>query len=130
MSIKWSGKDGRGIWKRNFEEETFLSLYNLLIEEDVINSDEYDVYDHAVLEKYGKTEDDPEFQDEDDYLDYDKVQKFIESKPDLTDEELWSLISSQNGNAYYQSFKRWDEDAEHYVEISENDFDAYGKYKY
>lgn len=28
MSIKWSGKDGRGIWKRNFEEETFLSLYN------------------------------------------------------------------------------------------------------
>ena len=76
------------------------------------------------------TEDDPEFQDEDDYLDYSKVHKFIESKPDLTDEELWSLISSQNGNAYYQSFKRWDEDAGHYVEISENDFDAYGKYKY
>ena len=56
------------------------------------------------------------------------TQKFIDSKPDLTDEELWLLISEQKGNAYYQNFEREGEDER--IEIECDDFDENGKYKY
>lgn len=86
------------------------------------------MYDHAVLEKYGKTEDDVEFQNEDGDLDYDKLQAFIEQQPDLTDKELWELIMSRTGQAYYQTFER-DSNGEK-IEIDDADFDSNGKYMY
>lgn len=124
--IYWSGKSTDGIWKRSFEADTFLELFNLLISKEIINDYDYDVYDRAVLEKYGKTEDEEEFKDEDGELDYDKVQAFVDQYH-LTDEELWLLIASRDGKAYYQTFQRDTEDGR--VEIGQNDFED-GHYKY
>ena len=127
-TIYWSGKSTNGIWKRKYEADSFMELFNLLMDKEIINSCDYDVYDHAVLEKYNKSEDDAEFQDEDGFEDYEKIQKFVESKPALTDEELYLLIAGQNGNAYYQTFERDNEDER--VEIDRTDFDENEKYKY
>ncbi len=124
--IYWSGKSTDGIWKRSFEADTFLELFNLLMSKEIINDYDYDVYDRAVLEKYGKTEDDEEFKDDDGELDYSQVQAFVD-KRQLTDEELWLLIASRNGKAYYQTFERDTEDGR--VEIGQNDFEN-GHYKY
>ena len=126
--IYWSGKSTDGIWKAKYEADSFLELFNLLMEKEVINSYDFDVYDKAILEKYNKTEDDPEFLDEDGDLDYSKVQNFVESKPSLTDEDLWVLIFSQNGKAYYQTFER--DNGEDREEIGREHFDENGKYKY
>lgn len=127
-TIYWSGKSTNGIWKRKYEADSFMELFNLLMNEGIINSCDYDVYDHAILEKYDKTEDDAEFQDEDGDMDYEKIQEFVNSKPNLTDEELWLLISEQKGNAYYQNFER--DNKEERIEIECDDFDENGKYKY
>lgn len=122
----WSGRSTDGIWKRSFEADTFLELFNLLMSKEIINDYDYDVYDRAVLEKYGKTEDDEEFKDDDGELDYSKVQAFVD-KRQLTDEELWLLIANRDGKAYYQTFERDTEDGR--VEIGQNDFEN-GHYKY
>lgn len=127
-TIYWSGKSTNGIWKRKYKADSFMELFNLLMNEEIINSCDYDVYDHAILEKYDKTEDDAEFQDEDGDMDYEKIQEFVNSKPDLTDEELWLLISEQKGNAYYQNFER--DNKEERIEIECDDFDENGEYKY
>lgn len=124
--IYWSGKSTDGIWKRSFEADTFLELFNLLMNKEIINDYDYDVYDHAVLNKYDKTEDDKEFKDADGELDYNKVQAFVDQHH-LTDEELWLLIASRDGKAYYQTFERDTEDGR--VEIGQNDFED-GYYKY
>lgn len=124
--IYWSGKSTDGIWKRSFEADTFLELFNLLMNKEIINDYDYDVYDHAVLNKYDKTEDDKEFKDADGELDYNKVQAFVDHHY-LTDEELWLLIASRDGKAYYQTFMRDTEDGR--VEIGQNDFED-GHYKY
>lgn len=124
--IYWSGKSTDGIWKRSFEADTFLELFNLLMNKEIINDYDYDVYDHAMLNKYDKTEDDKEFKDADGELDYNKVQAFVDQHH-LTDEELWLLIASRDGKAYYQTFERDTEDGR--VEIGQNDFED-GYYKY
>lgn len=124
--IYWSGKSTDGIWKRSFEADIFLELFNLLMNKEIINDYDYDVYDHAVLNKYDKTEDDKEFKDADGELDYNKVQAFVDHHY-LTDEELWLLIASRDGKAYYQTFMRDTEDGR--VEIGQNDFED-GHYKY
>lgn len=106
-TIYWRGRSTDGIWKSKTEAASFLELFKEPdLEKEIINSYEYSVYDHAVLEKYGKIEDDVEFQNEDGDLDYDKLQAFIEQQPDLTDKELWELIMSRTGQAYYQTFER------------------------
>ena len=124
--IYWSGKSTDGIWKRSFEASNFADLFNLLMSKEIINDYDYDVYDRAVLEKYDKTEDDEEFKDADGELDYNKVQAFVDQHR-LTDEELWLLIASRDGNAYYQTFERDTEEGR--VEIGQNDFED-GHYKY
>lgn len=124
--IYWSGKSTDGICKWSFEADTFSELFNLLMDKEIINDYDYNVYDQAVLDKYDKTEDDDEFQDDDGELDYNKVQAFVAQHP-LTDEELWLLISTRDGNAYYQTFERDTEDGR--VEIGQNDFeDEHFKY--
>ncbi len=125
--IYWNGKSTDGIWQRNFEADSFADLFNLLMNKEIINDYDYDVYDRAVLEKYDKTEDDAEFQDEDGDLDYNKIRAFVDQHH-LTDEELWLLIANRDGNAYYQTFKRDNENGQ--IEIGKNDFDKDGHYKY
>lgn len=124
--IYWRGKSTDGIMKWNFEASSFADLFNLLMSKEIINDYDYDVYDRAVLEKYDKTEDDEEFKDADGELDYNKVQAFVDQHH-LTDEELWLLIASRDGKAYYQTFERDTEDGR--VEIGQNDFED-GHYKY
>lgn len=124
--IYWSGKSTDGIWKRSFEASSFADLFNLLMSKEIINDYDYDVYDRAVLEKYDKTEDDEEFKDADGELDYNKVQAFVDQHH-LTDEELWLLIASRDGKAYYQTFERDTEEGR--AEIGQNDFED-GSYKY
>lgn len=126
-TIYWSGKSTNGVLKWKYEADSFKELFDLLMEKEIINNPDYDVYDRAVLNKCNKTEDDPEFEDEDGYLDYEKVSDFVEGKP-LTDQELWFLISEQNGNAYYQTFERSCDGQ--YIEIDPKDFDENGKFKY
>lgn len=124
-TIYWKGKSTNGVLKWKYEADSFKELFDLLMEKEIINDPDYDVYDRAVLNKYNKTEYDPEFEDEDGYLDYDKISVFVEGKP-LTDQELWLLISEQNGNAYYQTFERGYDGQ--YVSIDTKDFDENGKY--
>ena len=46
----------------------------------------------------------------------------------LTDEELWILIAQQNGNAYYQTFQKFSELEDSWVDICEFDFDSDGNF--
>ena len=46
----------------------------------------------------------------------------------MSDKELYELILSKNGEAYYQKFMRETENG--IVEIEESDFDETGKYKF
>lgn len=127
-TIYWRGKSTDGIWKSKTEAACFIDLFRKLEDKEIIDSSEYFVYEHAVLEKCGKTEDDADFQDEDGYQDCDKIRAFIEQQPDLTDKELWRLIMSRNGQAYYQTFER--ESNGEKIEIDDADFDSNGKYMY
>lgn len=126
--IYWKGRSTNGICRYKAIAGSFIELFGDLMNREIINNTDYDVYDNAVLEKYNKSFDDKEFQDEDDELDYEKVREFVENH-NLTDKELWLLIAHQNGNAYYQTFEREDENGEK-VEISKEDFDEKGNYRY
>lgn len=128
--IYWKGRSTNGVCRYKATAGSFIELFNKLMNREIINNTYYDVYDNAVLEKYNKSFSDKEFQDEDDELDYEKVREFVESH-NLTDEELWLLIAHQNGNAYYQTFERADENEKmKLVEIDKSDFDENGKYLY
>ncbi|MFR4681865.1 MAG: hypothetical protein ACLT9M_05895 [Anaerobutyricum hallii] len=125
--ICWEGKTTNKNLEWKAEADNFGDLYNELIEREIIKNYDVDIYDEAVLSKYNKTEDDDEFLDENGEFDYDKIVEFVKTRP-LTDRELWELIFSQKGNAYYQSFKR--EDNGELKEIDINDFEESGKYKW
>lgn len=128
--IYWKGRSTNGICRYKATAGTFINLFNDLIDRNIIKDPDTDIYDDAVLEKYNKTFDDKEFQDEDGELDYEKVREFVKNH-NLTDEEIWLLISQQNGNAYYQTFEREDENEKmKLVEIDKSDFDESGKYLY
>lgn len=126
--IYWKGRSTNGVCRYKAVAVTFINLFNDLINREIIIDHDTDIYDDAVLEKYNKSYKDREFRDEDGELDYEKVREFVESH-NLTDEEIWLLIAHQNGNAYYQTFEREDENGEK-VEISKEDFDEKGNYRY
>lgn len=138
--IHWTGRSTNGIGKWKCDASTMNELYQTLVDKDVISTVDEDPYDNFVLDKYDKTIDDPEFQDDDGELDYSKVQDFVEKHP-LSDNELWCLISKCNGNAYYQTFtvdyskvqdfirhSQENSDGE-LTELAENLFDEDGKLK-
>lgn len=128
--IYWTGRwNEKSTGKWSFEADTFLELFKLLEDKEIIYDYDYFIYDQAVLDKYDKTEDDEEFKDADGELDYKKVQTFVKQHP-LTDEELWLLIWNRDEKACYQKFERDTEDEDGLVEIDKNDFDEDGHYKY
>ena len=125
--IKWTGQPTSRVYTWEKEADNFYQLYNMLVDRNVISTSDYDPYDRAILEKYGKTEDD--FNDEDDYFDYDKYCEWCsEIAASLTDKEMWELIADEQGNAYYQTFEI-EVDGE-YRTITDDDFDAEGNFKY
>ena len=125
--IHWTGRSTNGIGKWKCDASTMNELYRTLVDKDVISTVDEDPYDYFVLDKYDKTIDDSEFQDDDGELDYNKVQDFVEKHP-LSDNELWCLISKCNGNAYYQTFMVENADGE-LAELAENLFDEDGRLK-
>lgn len=125
--IKWKATSVNGLVKYEQESESFKELFDELDERGIISDPDFPLYDTALLEKYGKSFSDNEFKDEDGELDYEKVENFLDGKK-LSDRELYELIISRNGEAYYQKFMR--ETENQILEIEESDFDETGKYKF
>lgn len=125
--IYWSGRSTSGASHWKATTDNFIHLYEELEHQGVISTEDGDPYDLALLKKYNKSFEDAEFLNEDEEIDYNKVQSFLNSHS-LTDKEIWQLIDSGNGNAYYQTFERkTDEDI---FEICDKDFDDDGEYLY
>ena len=125
--IKWKATSVNGLVKYEQESESFKDLFDELDERGIIRDPDFPLYDTALLEKYGKSFSDNDFKDETGELDYEKVENFLDGKK-LSDRELYELILSRNGEAYYQKFMR--ETENQIVEIEESDFDETGKYKF
>lgn len=125
--IKWKATSVNGLVEYEQEAENFKELFDELDERGIISDPDFPLYDTALLEKYGKLFSDNDFKDESGELDYEKVDNFLDGKK-LSDMELYELILSRNGEAYYQKFMRETENG--IVEIGESDFDKTGKYKY
>lgn len=125
--IKWKATSVNGLVEYEQEAESFKELFDELDERGIISDPDFPLYDTAILEKYGKSFSDNDFKDETGELDYEKVDNFLDGKK-LSDKELYELILSKNGEAYYQKFMRETENG--IVEIEESDFDKAGKYKY
>lgn len=125
--IYWSGRSTSGASHWEATTDNFIHLYEELEHQGVISTEDGDPYDLAILKKYNKSFEDAEFLNEDDEIDYNKVQSFLNSHS-LTDKEIWQLIESENGNAYYQTFERKTD--ENIFEICDKDFDDDGEYLY
>ena len=125
--IYWSGRSTSGASHWKATTDNFIHLYEELEHQGVISTEDGDPYDLAILKKYNKSFEDAEFLNEDDEIDYNKVQSFLNSHS-LTDKEIWQLIESENGNAYYQTFERKTD--ENLFEICDKDFDDDGEYLY
>lgn len=125
--IYWSGRSTSGASHWKATTDNFMHLYEELEHQGVISTEDGDPYDLAILKKYNKSFEDAEFLNEDDEIDYNKVQSFLNSHS-LTDKEIWQLIESENGNAYYQTFERKTD--ENIFEICDKDFDDDGEYLY
>lgn len=125
--IYWSGRSTSGASHWKATTDNFIHLYEELEHQGVISTEDGDPHDLAILKKYNKSFEDAEFLNEDDEIDYNKVQSFLNSHS-LTDKEIWQLIESENGNAYYQTFERKTD--ENIFEICDKDFDDDGEYLY
>lgn len=125
--IIWKATSVNGLVEYEQEAESFKELFDALDGRGIISAPDFPLYDTALLEKYGKSFSDNDFKDETDELDYEKVDNFLDGK-ELSDKELYELICSRNGEAYYQKFMR--ETENDIIEIGESDFDKTGKYKY
>lgn len=125
--IIWKATSVNGLVEYEQESESFKELFDELDERGIISDPDFPLYDTALLEKYGKSFSDNDFKDETGELDYEKVENFLDGKK-LYDRELYELILSRNGEAYYQKFMR--ETENQIVEIEESDFDETGKYKF
>ncbi len=125
--IYWIGRSTSGASHWKATTDNFIHLYEELEHQGVISTEDGDPYDLAILKKYNKSFEDAEFLNEDDEIDYNKVQSFLNSHS-LTDKEIWQLIESENGNAYYQTFERKTD--ENIFEICDKDFDDDGEYLY
>ena len=125
--IKWKATSVNGLVKYEQESKSFKELFDELDERGIISDPDFPLYDTALLEKYGKSFRDNDFKDETGELDYEKVENFLDGKK-LSDRELYELILSRNGEAYYQKFMRETENK--ILEIGESDFDETGKYKF
>lgn len=125
--IKWTGRNTSKTCRWTVEAGTFTELYNMLVDKGIISTVDGDPYVKYVLSKHNKTEDDKEFLDADGELDYNKVQEFVWDNP-VSDDELYSVIISEKGNAYYQDFQR--EENGELIDISIDDFDSEGNYKH
>lgn len=103
--IRWKATSVNGLVEYEQEAESFKELFDALDGRGIISDPDFPLYDTALLEKYGKSFDDAGFKDESGELDYEKVDNFLDGK-ELSDKELYELICSRNGEAYYQKFMR------------------------
>lgn len=101
--IKWNGTDTSRFIKWNEEAETYLELFNKLVERGLVHGYldlEGDTFNELLnysteLEELNKNEDyDAIYQ-----FDYDALLE------NLTDDQIKSIILANQGSAYYQGFK-------------------------
>jgi hypothetical protein len=95
--LKFTGTNTNGTVKYEAQSTTWIGLYNDLVNKGIISTVDSDPYEVAKLEKAGKSY--SEFENEDGDIDFEAIEKL----EDLTDAEIRSLISKQDGNAYYQT---------------------------
>lgn len=108
LKYKFKGTDTMHISKYEAYGDSALELYNNLVDKGVISTFDGDPYELAVMEKFGMSEDD--FLYNDGEVDYESMQDWLEGfEHNLTEEEILTLISEQNGNAYYQTIYIWNE---------------------
>ena len=86
--IKWIGTDTSRFTKWNEEAETYLELFNKLVERDLV---------HNYTDLEGDTFN--ELLNYSTELDFDSLLEI------LTDDQIKSIILANQGNAYYQGFK-------------------------
>lgn len=74
--IYWSGRSTSGASHWKATTDNFIHLYEELEHQGVISTEDGDPYDLALLKKYNKSFEDAEFLNEDEEIDYNKVQSF------------------------------------------------------
>lgn len=129
MSIIFKGKNTSGTRKWKVTADTFTELYESLCECGVINECNGSPLEEAKLEKLGKELSDYDFENDEDA--YEAYQRDLDSVS-LSDNEIMWVIIGEDGEAYYHEFYREveNEDDTTLVEITANDFDENGTYKY
>ena len=99
--LKFEGWNTQRNVKYEAKGETPIDLYNNLVSKGIISTVDGDPYELAVMEKYGKTEED--FLDEDGEDDVETERKWLEDPNHyLTDDEILSVIGDCNESAFYQ----------------------------
>lgn len=102
--IRWEGTNTSRNITWIYGADTLEELYNKLVEADIISVVDTDPYMDYMLYKVGLSMNDCP---EELYDDWEDVVKWFEEKTksvEMTDFDWWDLISSQDGNAYYQKF--------------------------
>lgn len=129
MSIIFMGTNTSGTRKWKVSADTFTELYESLCECGIINECNGSPLEEAKLKKLGKKLSDYDFENDDDA--YEAYQRDMDSVS-LSDDEIMWVIIWQDGEAYYQKFCREveNEDDTTLVEITANDFDENGAYRY
>ena len=107
MMIKWTGKSTNGLWRKTAQAETMMELYNKLVDNGAIRLEDYDPIEKYIIESaglnYSEAMDEAEgFSSMDEYFEEKGIDR------DLTDEDIYYIISEERGNAYYQTFEDQD----------------------
>ena len=130
--IIWKGKTTSGIHTWTVTEKTFSELYNSLCEMNIINESNGSPLEEAKLEKIGKSLNDycTDTEDGDVDMDYETYQHDMDSVS-LSDKDIMYIIKCENGEAYYQEFYKEIENRKTKLsEITSDDFDSNGNFKY
>lgn len=101
-------KEHEGIWRREAQAETMMELYNKLVDNGTIRLEDYDPIEKFIIERAGLNysevmDEAEEFSNMDEYFEVKKIDA------NITDEEIYYIISEERGNAFYQTFKDQDE---------------------
>lgn len=113
----FKGTDTSGRIHYKAEGNTLLELYNDLERQNIITTSDYDPYEKAVMKKYNKTWDD--FMDEDGYENHDLFVKWYDTVDGLTDNEILEMIGEENGNAYYQTIYKYNDETDEYDKLED-----------
>ena len=111
----FKGTDTRRMLKYRAQADTVIALYSELVNKGIISTEDGDPLEIATLENSCKRYED--FEDVNGDIDYNAVDEWLNKAEKLTDDEILTLITEQDGNAYYQHIYEWDVDRQEYVQV-------------